>query len=194
MNESTSSQDELIKLISRNILVDDMLVEVNSMPEKWLIDQARQKNLICQQDTEVINLVKGVPLFLGKNGVEKLYNSHVYKKTKEYSLYPIVTAWLDSFAATNNLKIARVAIVKLQIGGRVLDHVDYGLYYKERDRYHLCLDGSYAYTVLDRTETISKGTLFKFNNKCVHSAVNISDVPRICLIFDTEKLPEIKNT
>ena len=184
--------DTLIEIIDRQVPVTELLFEVLSMPNNWLINQLRQKNRIEQQDTETINLIKGVPIFLGNDSFEKLFNSPVYRKTKEYDLYPVVTAWLDSFAASNNLKIARVAIVRLQIDGKVLDHVDYGEYYATRDRYHLCLDGDYVYTVFDRSETIRKGTLFKFNNKVLHSALNISDVPRICLIFDTEKLP-VKN-
>lgn len=175
----------LIDIVSREIPVDHMLAEVNSMPDNWFIDQTRQKNIIYQKDTEAIHLVKGVSLFLGKP-FERSYNSHVYRKTKEYSSYPNITTWLDNFALENNCKISRVAIVKLKVGGTVTSHVDYGDYYKMRNRYHLCLDGEYRYNVLDHTEIIKKGTLFKFNNKCFHEAINIGTVPRICVIFDTE--------
>ena len=178
---------DLIDIISRSVSIDKMLDEVNSMPNNWLIKQARQKNISYQKDTESIILVEAVPLILGK-GSERLFNSPVYKRTKEYNLYPAITSWLDSFAAEHHYKIARVAIVKLKVGGTVGEHMDYGDYHKTRDRYHLCLDGEYLYSVLDRSEIITKGTLFKFNNKCVHSAVNTGTVPRICVIFDTEKL------
>ena len=179
---------ELINIVSRDIPVDELLAEVNSMPDNWLINQARQKNIKYQKDTESIALVKTVPLFLGSNHLAKSYNSHVYRKTNEYKLYPNVTAWLDSFAAENNLKIAWISIVKLKVGGILTEHIDYGEYYKKRDRYHLCLDGAYRYSVLDKEEIITAGTLFRFNNKCAHSAVNIADIPRICIIFDTEQL------
>lgn len=181
----------LIEIISKDIPVDALLSEVHSMPDNWLINQARQKNISYQKDTETITLVKGVPLYLGSR-LARSYNSHVYRKTSEYDLYPSVTSWLTQFANKNNLKLARIAIVKLKEGGIVTEHIDYGDYYKNRDRYHLCLEGEYRYRVLDQSAVIKKGTLFRFNNKCVHEAVNTGTVPRICIIFDTEKLP-VKN-
>lgn len=82
-------------------------------------------------------------------------------------------------------RFARAAYFKLAVGGRVLNHIDDGTYYLNKDRYHLSLSGRYKYTVEDEEHIIEPGTFFWFDNKKFHSAENISPTePRLTFVFD----------
>jgi hypothetical protein len=77
-----------------------------------------------------------------------------------------------------------VDFLALPVGEIVGSHIDEGTYYLTKDRYHLSIQGKYEYTVGDETTTIEPGTLFWFNNKLPHKAVNIGDNIRITFVFD----------
>lgn len=182
----TSADRELIEVIDTNVLVDFMLREVNDRELNWDVSTDRQEQIYVQKDTQSIPLVSGVPIE-GKLWPSNLWDSLLFQQTALYNQYPAIITWLNDYAAANNLLIARIAIVKLKVGGEVGSHIDVGEYYRAYQRYHLCLDGSYEYSVLGKTETINKGTLLRFDNKNVHYSRNVGDVPRIAIIFDAKK-------
>ncbi len=179
-------QNELITVLSRNIDVSDMLNEVLSKYHNFDLHQQRQQKIKVQENTRTIPLVRGMPLS-GKSWPENLWDSHMYTKTDLYAEYPIITSWLENYCKDNGLILARIAIVELNDEGSVGSHIDVGEYYKKRNRYHLCLQGSYEYNVLNKTELITRGMLIQFDNKNIHSAKNVGDCKRISIIFDAEQ-------
>jgi hypothetical protein len=89
--------------------------------------------------------------------------------------------------------VRRCAFFKIPVGHQVDRHTDFGMYYLDKDRYHLSISGTYKYTVydgLDKEEVIIEpGTLFWFDNKKEHESANIGDVPRVAFIFDVPMNP-----
>ena len=83
-----------------------------------------------------------------------------------------------------NREIHRCGFLSLPVDGYVGAHIDEGTYYHTRDRYHLSIQGQYQYFVGDETIIIDPGTLFWFNNKKPHGAVNLGDDVRVTFVFD----------
>jgi quercetin dioxygenase-like cupin family protein len=82
-------------------------------------------------------------------------------------------------------KFCRAAYFKLAVGDKVLNHIDDGTYYENKDRYHLSLAGTYLYTVDGEQHVIEPGVFFWFDNKKYHCADNISSTePRLTFVFD----------
>jgi len=81
-------------------------------------------------------------------------------------------------------EIHRCGFLSLPIDGYVGAHIDEGTYYLTRDRYHLSIAGQYQYFVGNETAIVDAGTLFWFNNKMPHGAVNLGEETRITFVFD----------
>lgn len=87
-------------------------------------------------------------------------------------------------------QLGRAAFFRLGVGKKVIRHIDHGTYYLTKDRYHLSLQGSYLYECDGEEHIIEPGTFFWFDNKKMHSAVNLSpDTPRITFVFDSPHAP-----
>lgn len=177
----TDPPKPLITILDDSVYVDRMREEIHSRPENWLVNTTRQQYLREQKHTESIFLVQ--PIY--EPDIEG-WHLQQYEPTPLYDQYPIIIDYLKQFAIKTNQKLARIAIVKLH--EEVYAHVDYGDYYRTRNRYHLCIEGEYDYRVLNETKRIRAGTLFWFDNDMPHSAMNQSRLPRISIIFDTEPL------
>lgn len=95
-----------------------------------------------------------------------------------------------SFLRRNFKKFSRCGFLSLPIGGKVGKHIDIGSYYQTRDRYHLCIQGQYRYSVGDESVIVEPGTLLWFNNKLEHGAENTGDCVRVTFVFD---VPHSKN-
>lgn len=83
----------------------------------------------------------------------------------------------------------KVMAVRLKAGGHVDWHVDEGDYAAIHDRVHLCLlpsPGAFLYSGVEIAQP-PVGQLTWFNNRALHSAVNIGPVPRVHLIVDIRK-------
>jgi hypothetical protein len=182
---NSKRRNELIDILDNDVDISGMLEEVRSQEENWYIDTSRQQYTREQVDTEYIPLVKPIPL-LGVTGNPSTWDSHRYKRTPLYEKYPNIVSWLNNFSLKYGEKIARVALVRLKVDGEVIPHIDFGEYYRHRNRYHLCLDGAYYYHVNNESKLIEAGTLFRFDNDMPHWAVNEGNRPRISVIFDTE--------
>ena len=178
-----SSERFLIETVQKNLNVNEMYDEVMLQYNNFDIHTKRQKTIDVQADTRSVFLIKGIiPPEAPSDFL--LWDSHELEKTELYENYPKINKWINDFAENNNLEIARVAIVELKKDGKVKPHIDCGEYYRYRDRYHLCLSGSYAYSVLNLTKIINKGELMKFNNKLTHWSEQLGEEPRISIIFD----------
>ena len=81
-------------------------------------------------------------------------------------------------------EIHRCGFLSLPIDGYVGAHIDEGTYYHTRDRYHISIAGQYQYFVGGESTVIDAGTLFWFNNKMPHGAVNLGEESRITFVFD----------
>ena len=78
----------------------------------------------------------------------------------------------------------RCGFLSLPIDGYVGAHIDEGVYYHTRNRYHLSILGKYQYFCGEDTIIVDPRTLFWFNNKMPHGAVNLGDETRITFVFD----------
>jgi hypothetical protein len=121
-------------------------------------------------------------LIMGGVETEDQYvgNTEICIKTPAYEKHTEVLNYLRKYFK----KLRRCAFLALPVGEIVGSHIDEGTYYLTKDRYHLSIQGKYEYTVGDETTTIEPGTLFWFNNKLPHKAVNIGDNIRITFVFD----------
>ena len=81
-------------------------------------------------------------------------------------------------------EIHRCGFLSLPIDGYVGAHIDEGTYYHTRDRYHISIAGQYQYFVGGESTVIDAGTLFWFNNKMPHGAVNLGEETRVTFVFD----------
>lgn len=81
----------------------------------------------------------------------------------------------------------RCGFLSIPVGSIVGTHIDEGKYYLDKDRFHLSIQGTYAYTVGDETVIVEPGTLLVFNNKVPHGTVNLGNEPRITFVFDVPK-------
>ena len=170
-----------IRIIKTNVDVSKILSQLKQYPEDW----GSQKNIEDSEQldpTEYIVTVDVLQLIIGGIETEDQYvgNSEICIKTPAYEKHTEVISYLSKYFK----KLRRCAFLALPIGGEVGIHIDEGTYYLTKDRYHLSIQGKYEYTVGDETVIIEPGTLFWFNNKLPHKAVNIGDNIRITFVFD----------
>ena len=98
--------------------------------------------------------------------------------------FPLIDSTITSLIEEWGGESFKRAIVYLEPNGEVFPHPDAGNHYKDKDRFHLVLFGTYDFTVGGITKTLNEGELWWFDNKKVHSVKNLLDKPRICVIFD----------
>ena len=170
-----------IRIIKTNVNVSKILEQLKQYPEDW----GSQKDIEDAEQldpTEYIVTVDVLQLIIGGLETEDQYvgNSEICIKTPAYEKHTEVISYLSKYFK----KLRRCAFLALPIGGEVGIHIDEGTYYLTKDRYHLSIQGKYEYTVGDETVIIEPGTLFWFNNKLPHKAVNNGDNIRITFVFD----------
>jgi hypothetical protein len=170
-----------IRIIQTNIDVSKVLKQLEDNPNDWgsqksvgkteQVDPTKYKTTV-----DVLQLIMGG---VSKPG-ELAFNTETCIKTPTYDNHIEIFKILNKYFK----KYRRCAFLKLPVGQEVGFHIDEGTYYLTKDRYHLSIQGKYKYTVGDESIIVEPGTLFWFNNKMLHSAVNIGDVPRITFVFD----------
>ena len=170
-----------IRIIETGVNVSKILEQLEQYSEDW----GSQKNI---KDTEQLDsskytvTVDVLQLIMGgitKEG-EYVGNTEICNKTPAYEHHTEVLKFVfDRFK-----KLRRCAFLSLPVGEMVGSHIDEGTYYLTKDRYHLSIQGKYEYTVGEETMIVEPGTLFWFNNKLPHKAVNIGDNVRITFVFD----------
>jgi hypothetical protein len=170
-----------IRIIKTNVDVSKILDNSNNIRKtgdlKKILKAPEQLD-----PTEYIVTVDVLQLIIGGLETEDQYvgNSEICIKTPAYEKHTEVINYLSKYFK----KLRRCAFLALPVGEEVGFHIDEGTYYLTKDRYHLSIQGKYEYTVGDETVTIEPGTLFWFNNKLPHKAVNIGDNIRITFVFD----------
>lgn len=181
-----------IKIIKTGIDVSSIQKQIDQYPEDWgNVGHKSPDNSVIK--TNVLQLIIG--------GVsehdEFIGNSEISLPTESIKRHTEIQHFLTS----NFKSVCRCAFLKTPIGQVTGHHYDRGKYYVNKDRYHLSISGTYSYTVWDNlfypplkendgvkeTIDVEPGTLFWFNNKKNHMAINTSQKERIAFIFDTPK-------
>ena len=95
-------------------------------------------------------------------------------------------AFCEGIAALQAGELGRATLVALQPRGWVRPHIDAGEYYRVRDRFHLVLKSPSGSPLMAGGETVvmREGELWAFDNKAKHDARNLTEEPRVHLIFD----------
>ena len=165
--------------------VDDILREVTSQPQMWLLSTSRQDKIAVQRETESIFLRAAVRASEPSGRMEDIHESRL---TPHAERFPLTMQWVDGFAKQRGRRVARVLLAKLKSHGQVYPHTDGGGYYRLRDRYHLVLSSTQGSPMVcgDEEVTMHEGDVWWFDNKLTHAAFNRSGQDRVHLIFDLE--------
>tara|TARA_B100001113_G_scaffold74889_1_gene58331 strand:+ start:390 stop:944 length:555 start_codon:yes stop_codon:yes gene_type:complete len=165
---------ENIRIIKTGIDPKPFLDQMDSDHWNWV---SRQKNLGGKK-----NPYGFLPLVWAK--VPPGIDPHEHSGKEPTGLYDHYTEIHKFWKKYKIKKTGRAAFFKLAPGRKVLEHIDRGDYYKNKDRYHLSLQGKYRYRVGDEEMIVEPGTFFWFYNKIPHSAENVGDVDRITFVWD----------
>ena len=171
-----------IKIIKKEIDVRNVIQQLEEYSDDWYIQRKGTDTLLERgyADIEVGNL----QLIMGAITKKEDFvgDSELCKPTPAYQRHTEIRNLIDKEFPGRELH--RCGFLSLPIDGYVGAHIDVGTYYKTRDRYHLSIQGQYQYFVGNETKIIDAGTLFWFNNKMPHGAVNLGDKTRITFVFD----------
>ena len=172
---------QYFKLIRSGVDVAPLLEEVQSQPQAWLIDTARQDRIRAQRETNTIFLRSAVSrpdLHINENQESRL--------TSASKWFPMALAFMTEFAASMGCQLSRATIVRLKPKSQVFRHIDEGSYYFLRDRFHLVLKSAAGSVLMSGGEQVrmQEGELWWFDNKQHHEAYNDSGEWRVHYIFD----------
>ena len=171
-----------IKILKKRINVKKVLNQLEQYSDDWYIQRKGTDTLLERgyADIEVGNL----QLIMGavKKKEDYVGDSELSRPTPAYQRHTEVLKIIRRELPDRD--IHRCGFLSLPVDGYVGAHIDEGTYYKTRDRYHLSIAGQYQYFVGNESAIVDAGTLFWFNNKMPHGAVNLGDEPRITFVFD----------
>lgn len=185
---------ELIKLLITGAPVKAFCEHLEREPDLWKENTWRQdytvegeRPISPQQDTEAL-MFRWAP----ENKIESVRDSldiNIHPNLQNFpEIHKLLLGCLDRINAED---CGRVFIAKLKPGGKVIPHMDYGMYADHFERFHLVLtsEPGNEFFVQDskgHTESayMRPGEFFWFNHKEVHWAVNNSNTPRMHLIID----------
>ena len=174
-----------IKIIKTGIDVSKVSKQLRSNPADWghqeksegvrsLINEHGFDDLPIGNLQLTIGAVQKKEDFVGDS--ELSVNTPAYKNHTE--IFKLIRKEFG------NVEIQRCGFLGLPVDGYVGAHIDEGTYYQTKDRYHLSIKGEYQYFTGRDSIVIKPGTLFWFNNKMPHGAVNMADETRITFVFD----------
>lgn len=184
----------LMKLIQSNFNVKPLVEKIEGLPHLWEENTWRQnykiktsREIAPQEDTQAIMF-----RWASQNKIESVRDSLSVENHKNIfdvdEVQPLIAEALENCEAT---ECGRVFIAKLKSGGKILPHMDHGVYADHFERFHLVLTSEEGnkFFVMDgfgwcESRHMKPGQLFWFNHKETHWAVNESKVPRMHLIID----------
>lgn len=145
--------------------------EINLRPTIWADSdnwcKEKHKNFIKQQTC--------VPLIIREEGT--------YIKSPFYEMFSVLTGYMEA----NYPTAVRINLQKIRVFDKYHKHIDEGEYFLDKDRYSMCVQGTYKFYVGDEMLKINQGDILWFDNKKPHEAVNIGSKERIAIIFDVPK-------
>ena len=171
-----------IKILKKGIDVSKVKEQLEQYSDDWFIQRKGTDTLLEKgyADIDVGNL----QLIMG--AVEKkddfVGDSELSKPTPAYGRHTEILRIIEKEMSGRELH--RCGFLSLPIDGYVGAHIDEGTYYLTRDRYHISIAGQYQYFVGNESIIVDAGTLFWFNNKMPHGAVNLGEETRITFVFD----------
>ena len=171
-----------IKVLKTGIDVTKIKEQLDQYPDDWNIQRKGADTLLERgyADIDVGNLQLIMGAVVRKE--DFVGDSELSRPTPAYERHTEVIELIKK--EIPNREIHRCGFLSLPIDGYVGAHIDEGTYYLDKDRYHLSIQGQYHYIVGDENLVIDAGTLFWFNNKMPHGAVNLGDETRITFVFD----------
>ena len=173
-----------IKILKTGINVSKVVEQLKKYPQDW----DHQKNLKDSQslvDRGFADLpISALQLIMGgvKHKEDFVGDSEINIKTPAYAHHNEIRKIIRK--QFKNADIHRCGFLSLPVDEIVGAHIDEGTYYLDKDRYHLSIQGQYHYIVGDENLVIDAGTLFWFNNKMPHGALNLGEETRITFVFD----------
>ena len=171
-----------IKVLKKGIDVHRVCEQLSIYSDDWYIQRQGTDTLLERgyADIEVGNL----QLIIGaiKKKEDFVGDSELNKPTAAYKRHTEVIKIINK--EFPGREVHWCGFLSLPVEGYGGAHIDEGTYYKTRDRYHLAIAGKYQYFVGNETAIIDAGTLFWFNNKMPHGAVNLGEETRITFVFD----------
>lgn len=160
----------------------------DSAPFKLLQDEIAKNHDLWQivstmEDVDGDHNPEGfLPLVMGvKEEGKRIKDSNKVRPTEAFSKFPVLFNALLLYGVDS---FARAAFFRLPPKQNVLSHIDDGSYYLNKDRFHLCIQGTYEYAVDKEVHIIKQGQFFWFDNKKIHRAKNIGEDDRITFVFD----------
>ena len=171
-----------IRIIKNGIDVHRVCEQLSIYSDDWYIQREGTDTLLERgyADIEVGNL----QLIMGaiKKKEDFVGDSELSKPTPAWERHTEIIKIIDR--EFSGKEVHRCGFLSLPVDGYVGAHIEEGTYYKTRDRYHLSIAGQYQYFVGNETTIVDAGTLFWFNNKMPHGAVNLGEETRITFVFD----------
>ena len=181
-----------LKLIATGVDTGPIREALSCNEDLWHLDTGRQRLIQAQRQTQTIYLRRA----LRTPGQTHLATVDIHASELGPHAWRLPEAVLlcQALARDLGVELARAALVRLPPGGTVDTHHDNGAYYAIRDRYHLAVSNRTHGSILragDEEADLPLESLWKINNKELHSAQNRSEADRIHLIFDV--LPAIEH-
>ena len=181
---------KFIKVIKTGIDVSKVTEQLRKNPADWnhqkteegvssLVDEHGFDDLPISNLQLTIGAVKKREDFVGDS--ELNVNTPAYKRHTE--IFKLIK---EEFGDKD---IHRCGFLALPVDEYVGAHIDEGTYYKTKDRYHLSIKGEYQYFTGRDSIIVKPGTLFWFDNKQPHGAVNTAEETRITFVFDVSHSP-----
>ena len=174
-----------IRIIRTGINVSKIKAQLEQYADDW----GNQKQMEGAQQIDpgfhkieagVLQLIVGA---ISKPG-EMAYNTELCIKVPAYDRHTEIVNFMKRHFHAHS----RCGFLSLPVGEIVGTHTDQGTYYLTKDRYHLSIQGRYKYHCGDDEVIVEPGTLFWFNNKKNHMAINTSKKERIAFIFDVPRV------
>tara|TARA_Y200000002_G_scaffold324037_1_gene285469 strand:+ start:40 stop:582 length:543 start_codon:yes stop_codon:yes gene_type:complete len=171
-----------IRILKTGIDVTKVKEQLEQYSDDWYIQRKGTDTLLEKgyADIDVGNLQLIIGAVTKKE--DFVGDSELSRPTSAYERHTeIIKLVTDEFP---DREIHRCGFLSLPVDGYVGAHIDEGTYYHTRDRYHISIAGQYQYFVGGESTVIDAGTLFWFNNKMPHGAVNLGEESRITFVFD----------
>lgn len=152
--------------------------------------------VICRMTYDKLEMEGDAPTEeeLIKHLVDKGVTNTNAADVETYELFPQVyqaVMWLAGMVKAE--QVGRVIVARLNPGGHIKAHKDYGPYHDFYDRFHLCISGAGCYFRCGReTVKMLPGEVWWFRNNDEHEVHNDSDRPRDHVVVDL-KLKGDKN-
>ena len=175
--------------IAQGLGTRPLLMELEAASDMWLVDTSRQRKVRCQRET--LNIFLRSPRKPLPPGAKNANDVHESRRAPAAAKFPRALSFCEGIANEQGGTLGRATLVALLPRGRVYPHVDTGAYYRIRDRFHLVLKSASGSPLSADGETVTmrEGELWVFDNKVRHWAENLSDEPRVHLIFDLLPAP-----